>query len=140
MRTTRLYSTLIALLFLCGIALPSMANPRLTVVVVVDGMTPDNLQTLRSYWPAGGLRNLSEEAFQTTIHFPHMVNGGCETMATLMTGTTPSYHGIMADRYFSRFERTTHDVLHDYDVTGIGTSLRLSPRAIRSTKIGRAHV
>ena len=135
MRTTRLYSTLIALLLLCSMALPSMANPRLTVVVVVDGMTPDNLQTLRSYWPAGGLRNLSEEAFQTTIHFPHMVNGGCETMATLMTGTTPSYHGIMSDRYFSRFERTTHDVLHDYDVTGIGTSLRLSPRAIRSTTL-----
>ena len=56
-------------------------------------------------------------------------------MATLMTGTTPSYHGIMADCYFSRFDRTTHDVLHDYDVSGIGTSLRLSPRAILSTTL-----
>ena len=110
MRTTRLYSTLVALLLLCSMALPSMANPRLTVVVVADGMTTDNLQVLRTYWPAGGLRNLSEEAFQTTIHFPHMVNGGAETMATLMTGTTPSYHGIMSDCYFSRSDRTIQEV------------------------------
>ena len=135
MRTTRLYSTLVALLLLCSMALPSMANPRLTVVVVADGMTTDNLQVLRTYWPAGGLRNLSEEAFQTTIHFPHMVNGGAETMATLMTGTTPSYHGIMADCYFSRSDRTIQEVLHDYDLTGIGTSLRLSPRAILATTL-----
>ena len=98
-------------------------------------MTTDNLQVLRTYWPAGGLRNLSEEAFQTTIHFPHMVNGGAETMATLMTGTTPSYHGIMADCYFSRSDRTIQEVLHDYDLTGIGTSLRLSPRAILATTL-----
>ena len=74
-----------------------VAQPRLTVVVMVDGMTQENLSMLRPYWSAGGLRLLSEEAFQTTATFPHQVYGGQETMATIMTGTTPAHHSIMAD-------------------------------------------
>jgi hypothetical protein len=51
------------------------ASPRLKVVVVVDGMTEENLSMLRPYWSAGGLRMMSEEAFQTTATFPHQVYG-----------------------------------------------------------------
>ena len=94
MRKTYLLATLIAFLSILPISLFA-TQPRLTVVVVVDGMTQDNLNQLRPFWSAGGLRTLSEEAFQTTIHFPHLVNGGQETTATLMTGTTPSHHGFM---------------------------------------------
>ena len=110
MRKTYLLATLIAII---GIIFPSALSatqPRLTVVVVVDGMTQDNLNQLRPFWSAGGLRTMSEEAFQTTIHFPHLVNGGQETTATLMTGATPSRHGFMGDQYFDRLYRTTFDV------------------------------
>lgn len=103
MYKNRLYISLITIL-LCLSATLS-AQPRLTVVVVVDGMTQDNLTALRPYWSAGGLRLMSEEAFQTTATFPHQVYGGQETMATLMTGTTPAHHSIMANHYFSRTER-----------------------------------
>ena len=63
MRKTYLYHTLILCLFALGL----QAAPRLTVVAVVDGLTADNLTTLRPYWQQGGLRTLSEEAFQTTV-------------------------------------------------------------------------
>lgn len=135
MRSTHLLATLIAII---AILLPSSifaTQPQLTVVVVVDGMTQDNLTKLRPFWSAGGLRTLSEEAFQTTIAFPHTVNGGQETTATLMTGTTPSHHGVMGDRYFDRIYRTTFDVLSDTQASGIGTKLQLSPRAITTTTI-----
>lgn len=102
---------------------------------MVDGMTQENLTKLRPYWSAGGLRTLSEEAFQTTIAFPHHVYGGQETTATLMTGTTPSHHGIMDDMYFSRTYRTTNHALYDELASGIGTTLQLSPRAITTTTI-----
>ena len=111
------------------------AQPRLTVVVMVDGMTQENLTAMRPYWSSGGLRLMSEEAFQTTIAFPHHVYGGTETTATLMTGTTPSHHGIMGDWTFNRAYRTTHYVLQDDQVAGIGTNLQLSPRAISTTTI-----
>ena len=63
MRKTYLYSTLIISL----LATMLSAAPRLTVVAVVDGMTSENLALLRPYWQQGGLRTLSEEAFQTTV-------------------------------------------------------------------------
>ena len=131
MRKTYLYSTLI----LCLSALGLFAAPRLTVVAVVDGLTAENMNILRPYWQQGGLRTLSEEAFQTTVAFPHLVYGGNETTATLVTGVTPDRHGYTNDRYFLRRDRKIHAMLEDESVRGIGTKLHLSPRALLARTI-----
>ena len=112
------------------------AAPRLTVVVVVDGMRQETLDQLRPYWQQGGLRMMAEESYQTTVSFPHIVYGGSETVATLMTGATPSAHGISADTYFLRSDRRIHPVLEDKQHTGIGTSLQRSPQSLLSATIG----
>ena len=52
MRTTHLLATLIVA-FALLLPIPAHANPRLTVVVVVDGMTQNNLIKLRPYWSSG---------------------------------------------------------------------------------------
>ena len=101
MRKTYLYYTLI---LLTG-AMSVIATPRLTVVAVVDGLTTENLSMLRPYWQQGGLRTLSEEAYQTSVAYPHLVYGGNETTATLITGTTPDRHGYTMDNYFLRRDR-----------------------------------
>ena len=133
MRTTHLlYSTLICLL----ISLSTWAAPRLTVVVMVDGMRQETLDQLRPYWPQGGLRTLSEEAYRTTVRFPHIVYGGSECVATLMTGTTPSEHGIAADTYFRRSDRRPHAILEDNAEQGIGCTASLSPRNLLAATIG----
>lgn len=114
---------------------PLFAAPRLTVIALVDGLTVDNMAMLRPYWQQGGLRTLSEEAYQTTLSFPHLVYGGNETTATLMTGKTPDRHGYTMDYYFSRNDRSQHAMLEDPQVRGIGTELRLSPRGLLSQTI-----
>lgn len=131
MRKTRLYHTLIG----CLCSIVCLAAPRLTVVAVVDGMTSENLALLRPYWQQGGLRTMSEEAFQTTVAYPHLVYGGNETTATLMTGTTPDRHGYSMDRYFLRRDRSVHPMLEDKNVHGIGTKLAVSPKALLSRTI-----
>ena len=131
MRKTYLYSTLIVSL----LATVVMAAPRLTVVAVVDGLSAENLEMLRPYWQKGGLRTLSEEAFQTTVAYPHLVYGGNETTATLLTGTTPDRHGYSMDSYFLRRDRKIHTMLEDESVQGIGTNMHLSPKAILSQTI-----
>lgn len=128
MRKTYLYYTLIA----CWTVLTLHAAPRLTVVAVVDGLTADNLATLRPYWQQGGLRTLSEEAYQTTLAYPHMVYGGNETTATLMTGTTPDRHGYTMDTYFARRDRKIHSMLEDETTRGIGTKEKISPKNLLS--------
>jgi len=117
MRTIHLYTTLILSLFVSLLT----AAPRLTVVAVVDGLTTENLTLLRPYWQVGGLRTLSEEAFQTAVAYPHLVYGGNETTATLVTGVTPDRHGYSMDHYFLRRDRMTHAMLTDESVRGIGT-------------------
>lgn len=107
-----------------------MAAPRLTVVALVDGLTAENLHALRPYWQQGGLRTLSEEAYQTTVTYPHMVYGGNETTATLMTGVTPDRHGFSMDAYYARRDRLVHSILEDAAVHGIGTSQKISPKAL----------
>ena len=128
MRKTRLYNTLILSL----LSLSCFAMPRLTVVAVVDGLTTENLNLLRPYWQQGGLRTLSEEAFQTSVAFPHLVYGGNETTATLVTGATPDRHGYTMDTYFLRRDRRLHTMLEDESVHGIGTKLHLSSKALLS--------
>jgi hypothetical protein len=131
MRTNHLYSTFVICL-LSGIL---YAAPRLTVVAVVDGLTTENLSLLRPYWQQGGLRTLSEEAYQTTLAYPHLVYGGNETTATLMTGVTPDRHGYTTDIYFLRRDRKQHAMLEDESAHGIGTNLHLSPRSLLSQTI-----
>ena len=131
MRKTYLYSTLIlSLLAVC-----SFAAPRLTVVAVVDGLTTENLTMLRPYWQQGGLRTLSEEAYQTTVAFPQLVYGGNETTATLVTGETPDRHGYTMDTYFSRRDRRIHAMLKDEEMHGIGTSIHIGPKALLTRTI-----
>lgn len=125
--------SLIAILL--GVVSMAFAQSRMTVVVIVDGMTQENLTTMRPFWSAGGMRLLSEEAFQTIAIFPHQVYGGQETTATMLTGATPAHHGIMSDYYFSRSERRALPILHDEQSSGIGTDLHLSPRSLLSTTV-----
>ena len=75
---------------------------------------------------------MSEEAFQTTVAYPHLVYGGNETTATLMTGVTPDRHGYTMDSSFSRRDRLPHPMLEDKSVHGIGTKQHLSPKALLS--------
>ena len=128
MRKTYLYHTLIG----CLMTVSRYAAPRLTVVAVVDGLTAENLATLRPYWQQGGIRTLSEEAFQTTIAYPHLVYGGNETTATLMTGVTPDRHGYTTDTYFVRRDRKVHTMLEDETVRGIGTKQQISAKNLLS--------
>lgn len=124
MRKINLYHSLVISLLLIPFSLS--AAPRLTIVAVVDGLSTDNLNTLRPYWQKGGLRTMSEEAYQTTVTFPHLVYGGNETTATLVTGTTPDRHGYTMDNYFYRRTRTVRTMLEDESVRGIGTSMQIS--------------
>ena len=128
MRTIHLYSTFVISLLACVLN----AAPRLTVVAFVDGMSAEDLTLLRPYWRQGGLRTLSEEAYQTTVSYPHLVYGGNETTATLVTGVTPDRHGYSMDVYFQRRDRKLHAMLEDESVRGIGTKLHLSPKGLLS--------
>lgn len=115
------------------------AAPKLTVFIVVDGLDVQSMQDMRLYWTQGGLRTLSEEAWQMSVNFPQLVYGGDETTATILTGKTPFYHSYQADTYFRRADRTLCPMLADASQTGIHSSETLSPAPLSSATLADLH-
>ena len=107
-----------------------IAEPRLTVTICIDGLSSEAMNELRGYWQQGGLRTLDEEAHESSLSFPHVVYGGSETLATILTGTTPDQHAVSSDYYFSRQDRKVHSIFADDEQKGINTDLRMSPTAL----------
>ncbi len=118
-------------LLACVLPTKAQAEERLTVVVQVNGLNQQALADL-IYMPRGGWHVLQEEAQQATIFFPQLVFGGAETLATVVTGTTPATHGIASNTYFNRTERAPFSIFEDKTVKGIGTDKAYSPTALLS--------
>ncbi len=115
-------------LLLLPISIVAQSSPRLTVLIAVDGLNKDNMELLQPFWQAGGLRTLQEEADKAYISYPFDVKGGNETLATLITGSMPSQHGLWYDQFFKREDREVHSFFEDKDETGIGTASSYSLR------------
>lgn len=128
-----LHRSLIALCLLAvvGLAKAQDFTPRLTVVIAVDGLCQRDVVRLRPYWSQGGMYLLANEGYHGCVTFPHLVYGGNETLATILTGEQPNKHGYIRDSIFVRETRTTVPRLWDRNVVGIGTDQRLSPNALR---------
>ena len=117
-------------------------EPHLTVVVVVDGLNNKTLQQIKPSLLPGGLRTIIDEGHGSRVYFPQLINGGCESVATIVTGVTPFYHGISADTRFNTDTRAPEPILQDTKYAGIGTPHKLSPNAILAptiTDIFRLH-
>ncbi|MBQ3914770.1 MAG: hypothetical protein II692_05230, partial [Paludibacteraceae bacterium] len=128
---------LIFILFLLSPLL--CAAPKLTVFIVVDGLDMQSMQDLQPYWSQGGLRTLSEEAYQAPVMFPQLVYGGDEATATMLTGLTPFYHNYQTDSYFRRSDRKPHQLLTDEKQTGIHSKETLSPAALTCSTLADKH-
>lgn len=80
-------------------------RPKLVVLVVLEQIRPDYLDTAWGQVTHGGLRRLVENG----AYFPdcrHLASTFPNTtLATLATGAWPAQHGIVADRWYDRRER-----------------------------------
>lgn len=128
MHKINLHIAITTLALVC--CLNAVSAPKLTIVVAVDGLNQENLQRMRSYWPQGGLRTLSEEAYQTSVSFPYQTQSSSDALATLLTGSTPAKHGITGTHYFSRSTRKAVSLFIDKNEKGIGTDKGYSPAEV----------
>ena len=110
--------------------------PRLTVVVVANGLTEEHIPQLRPYWLQGGLQAFQSEMFFSTVNFNQTLYGGDEALVTLLTGTTPRTSGYAMDTIFDRVLRKPIAVIEDKTQDGIGTPLRLSLQGVRTATVG----
>ncbi len=100
MNPIRAAALLLGLLFSL---LAQAAGPALVVVLVIDGLPQEQVVKYRDLYGPGGFKRLLEEgAWFPDAHHRHAVTLTAPGHATVMTGTYPYRHGIIANEWTDR--------------------------------------
>lgn len=76
---------------------------RLVVLVVFDQLRGDYIGRWREWLSAGGFRRLEQEGtWFRNCHYPYAVTKTAAGHASLLTGSAPRTHGIIANEWFDR--------------------------------------
>ncbi|MCB0765150.1 MAG: alkaline phosphatase family protein [Flavobacteriales bacterium] len=112
--------------------------PRLVVGVVVDQMRTDYLYRYWDNFGEGGFKRLVHEgAFLRDAHYTYLYTKTAAGHASIYTGSTPSIHGIMANRWFDPVNRVVQECVRDSAVKGVGAPEAISsPHLLLATTLG----
>lgn len=77
--------------------------PRLVVNITIDQLRTDYIEAFSPLYCQGGLRKLfAESIVYDAASYPYAPVDKASAAATLSTGTTPYYHGIVASKWLDR--------------------------------------
>jgi arylsulfatase A-like enzyme len=80
-----------------------VARPKLVVMVVFDQMRGDYLKKWQPIFGEGGFKRLQNDgAWFTNCHYSYAYTLTAAGHTSLVTGTTPSVHGIIANDWYDR--------------------------------------
>ena len=117
----------------------SLANdkPKLVVGIVVDQMRYDYLTRFASKFGEGGFKRMIREGFNCkNNHFNYVPTYTGPGHASIYTGTTPKYHGIIANDWYDKETKTMVYCAADDSVLAVGSHSeleRMSPHRMLTT-------
>jgi predicted AlkP superfamily pyrophosphatase or phosphodiesterase len=101
MNLLRLAALLLSLAAALGVR--AAGSPALVVVVVIDGLPQEQLVKYRDLYAPGGFKRLLEDgAWFGNAHHGHAVTLTGPGHASVLTGTHPYRHGIIANEWTDR--------------------------------------
>ena len=138
MKKTFLAVILLILTTTPGIA--QLKRPKLVVGIVVDQMRPDYLTRFYDQFGNGGFKKLMSDGFTMwNIHYNYIPTCTGPGHASIYSGTTPRYHGIVGnDIYYRDTKKSEYCVADTFNVVGNGTvepGKGMSPRKMTATNI-----
>jgi len=127
LRNKYLYVTLMAVLGLTPEAL-AQSNlqyaPRLVVTITIDQLRTDYMEAFSPLYGDGGFKRLLQQGkVFTNASYPFSPIDRASATASLSTGVTPYYHGIVSEKWLNR--ETLRPVLatgDDYTAANLSTS------------------
>ncbi len=116
-----------------------MQRPKLVVGIVVDQMRYDYLTRFYNKYGNDGFKRLLNGGFNCeNAHYNYIPTYTAVGHASIYTGTTPEYHGIIGNNWYQKYEKKYIYCVDDGDFISIGAEDggRKSPRRMVSTTIG----
>lgn len=114
-------------------------KPKLVVGIVVDQMRADYIEKYWSKFGDGGFRKLVKNGFNCrNTNYNYMPTYTGPGHASIYSGTTPAYHGIVGNDWFERTSGDTVYCAEDSSVTSIGSTSdagKMSPHRLLTTTI-----
>ncbi|MDP4190601.1 MAG: alkaline phosphatase family protein [Bacteroidota bacterium] len=140
LKTKILSLQVLALLFLSiEIFSQPMQKPKLVVGIIVDQMRFEYLYRYEAYYGKGGFNRLKNEGSNFTFaHYNYVPTYTAPGHTSVYTGTTPYYHGIIANDIYDKFTKKKVYCVSDSSVVSIGSKDdegQMSPRRELSTTI-----
>lgn len=112
-------------------------RPKLVVGIVVDQMRYDYLTRFMDRYGDGGFKRMIREGFNCqNNHFNYIPTKTGPGHASIFTGATPKYHGIIGNDWFDKELDKNVNCVQDEDVKPIGTDSmdgKKSPKRMLST-------
>ena len=97
-------------------------NPKLVVGIVVDQMRYDYLTRFYHKYGEGGFKRMINEGYQCkNNHYNYIPTKTGPGHASIFTGTTPKYHGIIGNDWFDKTLLRNINCVEDLTVEPVGT-------------------
>ncbi len=117
----------------------TVEQPKLVVGIIIDQMRFDYLYRYKQFFGKDGFNRIMNEGSNFTFaHFNYELTSTGPGHASIYTGTTPFYHGIIGNNFYDRFLRKTIYCVNDPDVKSVGSNDdlgQMSPKRLLSTTI-----
>ena len=115
-------------------------KPKLVVGIVVDQMRNEYIYRYWNRFGDGGFKRLVNEGqYFRNAHYNYVPTYTGPGHASIYTGTSPRYHGIIANEWYDKSTKKYKGCVKDESVKGIGTDAKAglaSPQNLLSSTIG----
>ena len=118
----QILTTFFASIAMAGPMAQTTTVPRLVVGISIDQLRSDYLNAFMPLYGEGGFKRLLEKGqVYSNVQYQHSPISRASAIATIVTGTVPYNHGIIAEEWMSRTEMHTNYCVDDHKYRGIGT-------------------
>ncbi|TNJ43799.1 alkaline phosphatase family protein [Tamlana fucoidanivorans] len=99
------------------------SQPKLVVGIIVDQMRYDYLTRFANKYGEGGFYRMINEGFNCkNNHFNYVPTKTAPGHASVFTGTTPKYHGIIGNDFYDKASKKKVYCVGNNDVESVGTN------------------
>jgi predicted AlkP superfamily pyrophosphatase or phosphodiesterase len=117
----------------------NISQPKLVIGIIVDQMRFDYLYKYQKYYGSGGFKRLMKNGSNFTFaHYNYSPTTTGPGHASVYTGTTPYFHGIIANDWYDKPNRKMIYCVRDTTIKSIGsndTEGQMSPKNLLATTI-----